>query len=102
MFQEIREQSVTKRYGLGHSKSITASLNDSGSITGIIESNDALELCIDNIFDNNELINNTNDVHAENAIDDEAIKEPKKNRNRISRGKLNVFLVLFLDMQTMN
>ena len=45
-----------------HKSNISLRLNNPDSITAIIKSNGALELCIDSIFDNTELINSTNDM----------------------------------------
>ena len=52
-------------------KSLAVSLKTPDYVTGIIDSNYALELCIDSIFNDTELINNTNDVDIKTKIDDE-------------------------------
>ena len=94
MFQQERERSVTEKDGFSYVKSLTTSLKNPDSIAGIIGNNDALELCIDSIFDNTDLINTTDGMDTTNTIDDEAIKEHDDNNNDVSRGKIHALSVI--------
>ena len=89
MFQDEKERIVSERDGLACIKSLTTFLKNNDSIPGTMECNDALELCIDSIFDNSELNDDSNTRNVTNAIDNEATEEAYDDTNDMSRGKIN-------------
>ena len=96
MFDEEQERKVREKDGFNYIKQLTIPLKDPNNVNALHQTDDPLESCIDEIFNNIDPIDDmSSDINGNSiVIDDEAVEDNDDDSEDVRRGKIHSLSII--------